>query len=54
MFRFQELYSKRVGSQILIKELSFCYKVCHKFKSIKAMKENITHICKPFTSEDLG
>ena len=41
------------SSQILIKEAFFCYKMCHNFKRIKAMKENISYICRPITSDDL-
>ena len=41
------------SSQMLIKEAFFRYKMCHNFKSIKAMKENSTYICRPILSKDL-
>ena len=28
------------------------YKMCNNFKSVKAMKENIRHICRPITSDN--
>ena len=41
------------SSQIPIKEAFFRYKMCHDFKSMKVMQENIPYICRPTPSEDL-
>ena len=38
---------------LFLKEAFFHYKMCHNFKSMKTMKENIQYICRPVTSEDL-
>ena len=52
IFRSQGLTNQK-SSHILVNEAFFRYKMCCNFKSIKAMKENISYICRSITSKDL-
>ena len=44
----------RKASQILIKEAFVPYKMCHNFKSIKSMKENVPYMCRAITFEEFA